>query len=66
MKMNFKELAPPGRGEPGSPMTKEERVVVIVGFLAMLELVRQGIINAVQENEEIILQRISETTPSES
>jgi segregation and condensation protein A len=66
LKMNFKEFTPPGRGKPGSPMTKEEKVVVIVGFLAMLELVRQGIINAVQENEEIILQRISETSPSET
>lgn len=42
LKMNFKEFA-------GKAETKEERVVVIVGFLAMLELVRQGIIDATQE-----------------
>jgi len=59
LKMNFKEFA-------GKAETKEERVVVIVGFLAMLELVRQGMIEATQDNEEIILQRISETAPSES
>jgi segregation and condensation protein A len=46
--------------------TREEKVVVIVGFLAMLEMVRQGLIDAMQENEEIILQIISETVPSES
>lgn len=34
-----------------STATKEEKLVVIVGFLAMLELVRQGIMNAVQEDE---------------
>jgi segregation and condensation protein A len=45
LKMNFKDLSP----QNGKPATKEERVVVIVGFLAMLELVRQGIINAIQE-----------------
>ena len=44
LKMNFKEFA-------GKSATKEERVVVIVGFLAMLELVRQGIIDAKQEGD---------------
>jgi len=64
LKMNFKDF----NGLPaqaGKPVTREEKIVVIVGFLAMLELVRQGIINAIQENEEIIMQRISETAPSE-
>ena len=42
LKMNFKDLH-------GKIFTREEKVVAIVGFLAMLELVRQGIINAVQE-----------------
>ncbi len=42
LKMNFKEFG-------GQAKTREERVVVIVGFLAMLELVRQGIVDAVQE-----------------
>lgn len=52
MKMNFREFT-------GKAVTKEERVVVIVGFLAMLELVRNGILNAVQDNdfEDIIIER---------
>jgi chromatin segregation and condensation protein Rec8/ScpA/Scc1 (kleisin family) len=75
LKMNFRDLS----GQSGKPVTREERVVVIVGFLAMLELVRQGIINAVQEAEsgDIIMEKqvednnsipqiISETAPSES
>ena len=55
MKMNFREFT-------GKAVTKEERVVVIVGFLAMLELVRNGILNAVQENdfEDIIIERQEE------
>lgn len=44
LKMNFREFSGSGR-----QVTREEKVVVIVGFLAMLELVRQGIIDAVQE-----------------
>ena len=52
LSFNFKEFT--GRTE-----TKEERVVVIVGFLAMLELVRNGILNVVQENnfEDIIIEK---------
>ncbi len=52
LKMNFKEFA-------GNSRTKEERVVVIVGFLAMLELVRNGILNAVQEEnfKDIIIEK---------
>ena len=45
LKMSFREFA--GRGNGG----REEKVVMIVGFLAMLELVRQGIIHANQEND---------------
>lgn len=62
LKMSFKDFS----GHSGKIVTREEKVVVIVGFLAMLELVRQGIMDAVQNNEEIILQRISEPSPSES
>lgn len=52
LKMNFKDLN-------GKSATKEERVVVIVGFLAMLEMVRQGIIDAVQEADsgDIIMEK---------
>jgi segregation and condensation protein A len=55
LKMNFKEFA-------GKAETKEERVVVIVGFLAMLELIRNGILNAVQENnfEDIMIEKQQE------
>ena len=54
LKMNFGDF-----NGNGKVVTREEKVVVIVGFLAMLELVRQGIIDAIQENEEIIMQKIS-------
>lgn len=52
LKMSFKELH-------GKIFTREEKVTAIVGFLAMLELVRQGIINAVQEEQggDIILEK---------
>jgi segregation and condensation protein A len=42
MKINFRDFT-------GTAKTKEEKVFVIVGFLAMLELVRNGILNAIQE-----------------
>ena len=54
LRMNFGDF-----NGNGKVVTREEKVVVIVGFLAMLELVRQGIIDAIQENEEIIMQKIS-------
>ncbi|MBU0998716.1 segregation/condensation protein A [Patescibacteria group bacterium] len=44
LKINFKDF-----NGNGKKVTREEKVVVIIGFLAMLELVRQGIINAIQE-----------------
>jgi segregation and condensation protein A len=52
LQFNFKEFA-------GVAKTKEEKVVVIVGFLAMLELVRQGILNVIQENnfEDILIEK---------
>ncbi len=61
LKMNFKDFA-------GKAETKEERVIVIVGFLAMLELVRNGILNAVQENnfEDIIIEKQEEEIISEN
>ena len=45
--------------QAGKAVTREEKVFVIVGFLAMLELVRQGIINAIQERhgEDIIMEQ---------
>lgn len=52
LKMNFRDFA-------GKAKTKEEKVVVIVGFLAMLELIRNGILSAVQENnfEDILIEK---------
>ena len=41
--MSFKSFA-------GKTVTREEKVFAIVGFLAMLELVRNGILDAIQEN----------------
>jgi segregation and condensation protein A len=55
MKMSFKDFN-------GKTATREEKVVVIVGFLAMLEMVRQGIIDAVQEVDggDITIEKIEE------
>lgn len=49
---SFKEFA-------GKVATKEERVNTIVSFLAMLELVREGILNAIQDNhfEDILIHK---------
>lgn len=43
MKSSFKQFVGVEK-----PVTKEEKVLVIVGFLAMLELVRQGIMDVLQ------------------
>ena len=55
LKMNFHDLS----GIDGKPKTREEKVLVIVSFLAMLELVRQGMMNAIQENngEDIFIEK---------
>lgn len=57
--MSFKEFARPKEGGRESPITKEEKITVIVGFLAMLELVRNGMLNAIQEKhgDDIIIER---------
>ncbi len=49
IKMNFREFA-------GNVKTKEEKVLVVVGFLAILEMVKQGILSAEQgENFDDII-----------
>jgi len=55
LKMNFKDF-----NGNGKSVTREEKIVVIVGFLAMLELVRQGIMKATQNEsfQDIIIERI--------
>lgn len=52
IKMSFNEFAPKGK-------TREEKLVVIITFLAMLELVRQGVIHAIQEVDrgDILLEK---------
>ena len=52
LKMNFKDFV-------GSAQNKEEKIIVIVGFLAMLELVRQGMLYVAQKNnfEDIIIMK---------
>jgi segregation and condensation protein A len=56
MKMSFREFS----GKKEGAQTREEKVFVIVGFLAMLELVRNGILDAVQNDHssDIIIERI--------
>lgn len=55
MKMNFSEFV-------GKPSNREEKVFAIVGFLAMLELVRNGILNAVQNDHfsDIFIEKIED------
>ena len=57
LKLSFKEFA--GHG-------KKEKVEVVVSFLALLELVKQGIIKATQEKDfgDITLESDSVSTPS--
>lgn len=58
LKMSFREFAGAGKG------SKEEKVMMIVSFLAMLELVRQGVIHATQGDEagDIIIERREESS----
>ncbi len=46
----------------GTARSREERVVVIIGFLAMLEMVRQGILHVTQEShfKDIIIKKNNE------
>lgn len=59
LKMNFRDFSMPKAGKQEKPLSREEKVFVIVGFLAMLELVRNGILSAAQENnfEDIIIEK---------
>ena len=56
IKMSFQDFV-------GKATTREEKIFMIVGFLAMLELVRNGILQAVQENDfaDIIIKKREET-----
>ncbi len=50
MKISFKDFSGIN-GTKGEVMTKENRVMIIVSFLAMLELVKQGIIRVKQDSD---------------
>ena len=63
MKMSFKEFS--GHGKSGGPCPPEKRVEVVVSFLAMLELVKQGMIRVEQEShfDDIVMETDSVGTP---
>lgn len=65
MKMSFSEFS--GKRKDGAH-TREEKVFVIVGFLAMLELVRNGILDAVQEinGGDIMIEKLELTETLEN
>lgn len=60
VRMSFREFS------GGKAKTKEERVNMIVGFLALLEMVKQGIVDAKQEKtfDDIILETDEISTPN--
>ena len=54
MKMSFKDFSGHGKADPGSRAklaTGQEKLNVIISFLAMLELVKQGIIQVTQDKD---------------
>lgn len=61
VRMSFREF---NGGKTGK--SREERVTVIVGFLALLEMVKQGIVNVRQEKtfEDIIMQSDQVSIPN--
>lgn len=63
LKMGFARFA---RYEKGVPIAREERVHVIVSFLAMLELVKQGIVTVTQSSdfEDMSIEPIELHTPT--
>jgi segregation and condensation protein A len=61
LKLNFKDFSMPKTGKQSNDLSKEEKVIVIVSFLAMLELARQGILKVAQENnfEDIMIEKFT-------
>jgi segregation and condensation protein A len=61
LKTSFKEFS----GHHGKAMTREEKVHIVVSFLAMLELVKQGVLDVVQEHGfgDIHMESLDLTTP---
>ena len=60
LRMSFKEFS--GTAGAGTPLTQEDKVNVIVSFLAMLELVKQGIITVTQETPASDIHMETQTT----
>ena len=73
MKMSFRDFA--GSHGEDAVTHKEKKVYVIVSFLAMLELVRQGLVDVVQNStfddmeivkyEEITIERVGDLPENE-
>lgn len=51
LRMNFRDFAKANLSSQGSGEAREEKITVIVSFLAMLELVKQGIVMVSQEKD---------------
>jgi segregation and condensation protein A len=64
MRLSFKEFS--GHGLPDGKAGKREKAEVVVSFLALLELIKQGIIKATQDKKfgDITLESDSVSTPS--
>jgi len=58
LKMNFRDFSGMS-AQGGHVRSREEKINIIVSFLAMLELVRNGLLNAIQENHaaDIIIEK---------
>lgn len=62
LKMNFSEFSDYAKGKV---IPKEERIMIVVGFLAMLEMVKQGILRVTQHEAygDIEMENLELTTP---
>ena len=59
-KFSFKEF----HGHKGGKLSYEKKVSIIVGFLAMLELVKRGAIRVSQAGSEIEIEKEGVNTPN--
>ena len=60
LKMSFKDFSDLSINKKiGASVIKEKKITMIISFLAMLELVRRGILNVIQENnfEDIFIEK---------
>jgi segregation and condensation protein A len=63
LRMNFSEFSNYVRGKP---LPKDERIIVVVSFLAMLEMIKQGMLHVTQREEygDIEMENLALTTPT--